>query len=131
MNLLFKELPTQTERPFLAVPESVIFTPDKNRTWAQTLGLSAMDGHTKGRDVIEQILQACYDAGALHVGVWMMSESNRRKRPQYETDGLKHMLKEKIVESWTREEPVNIYICGDLRTLMDQELEDLVAARHA
>ncbi len=132
MNL-FTDLPTMllSSSAFTVVPTSVCFTPDKNRTWALLKHLLATQGHDKGRDVAENMLQACYDAGVLHAIIWMMSESNRRKRPQEETDHLKGMLKQAILKSKEKNEPVNMYICGDLKALTDSELEDLVDERHS
>ncbi|MSR70673.1 hypothetical protein EXS62_01380 [Candidatus Kaiserbacteria bacterium] len=131
MNLLLPDLLSSVAPPaLLEVPKSLCLTPDKNRTWAAFFGLSAMDGHSKGREVAETVIQAAFDAGTDDVAVWMMSASNKGKRPTFEQDHLKNLLKEAIRSREEKKDEVGFYVCGPLHVFRDPELDDLVARAH-
>ncbi len=129
LDTLFKTLPHTLPQPELVVPNKICFTPDRNRTWAQAFGLTAMQGHDKGRDVAECIVKAFFDAGGQDAIIWVLSEANRGKRSQSEKEHIKKLLKEVMVSRRnTREEDQTaFYLCGNWNAFQDPELDDLAS----
>lgn len=113
----------------MVVPRSICFTPDKNRTWAQSLGLTAMDGHTKGMKVAESVVQAYFDAGGRDAILWALSESNNGKRSESERINIKNLLKDvmRSRQDKREEDRTAFYLCGDWHSFRDSELDDLAA----
>ncbi len=111
--------------------DSIAFTMDRNRTWAQSFGLEPLLGHTKGRDVAESIIDECFRLNIRYPIVWAMSESNTLKRSKTERDHLAKLLKEKLRQQEEKNEPYGFHLCGRWqKAINDPELEELVARAH-
>ena len=117
--------------PSIIRPTSIVFTPDKNRTWAQSFGLSPMAGHTKGRDVAKTIVQECFNLGIRDVVFWAMSESNVFKRSISEREYLVKLLKDDLRSRENENDKIGFRVCGDWKKIIaDPELEDLIERAH-
>lgn len=119
---------TQTELPQLVAnhgPNCIVFTPDKNRTWAQSMGLPKLDGHRHGGDTARTIIRECFALGVRDVVFWAMSQSNFGRRPKQERDQLVELLKEEMERQEKQGEEYGFYLCGDLKAFGDPELLDL------
>lgn len=65
---------------------------DGNRRFARELGLpSAVDGHRRGADKIEEVLRWCYRAGIHTVTIWIFSLDNF-SRDSAEVEGLLDLI---------------------------------------
>jgi undecaprenyl diphosphate synthase len=115
-----------------SVPQSIGFTPDKNRTWAESFGLNAMLGHSRGRDTARTIIEGCFSAGVRDVVFWAMSESNIHKRSSQERGHLVELLIAELKRQEEEpEEGTGFFLCGRWRKVVqNQELEDLVHRAH-
>jgi undecaprenyl diphosphate synthase len=119
------------DAPALAVPNSICFTPDKNRTWAQSFGLPALMGHSKGRDVADTVINDCFAMGIRDVVFWAMSESNIHKRSKDERAHLVKLLKEELRRHEKEDRRIGFRLCGKWqRVIADEELETLVKEAH-
>lgn len=115
----------------LVGPDSICFTPDKNRTWAQSFGLPSFMGHSKGRDIADTIINECFASGIRDVVFWAMSESNIHKRGSDERDHLVKLLKEELRRHEQENREIAFRLCGRWqRVVQDPELERLVAEAH-
>lgn len=116
----------------LTIPRSIGFTPDKNRTWAQSTGLAPLLGHSAGKDTARKIIDECFRLGVRDVLFWAMSESNVLKRSSDERKHLVRLLKAELRrQEKTAKEDEGFYLCGNWqKAANDTELEDLVARVH-
>jgi undecaprenyl diphosphate synthase len=112
-------------------PTCIVFTPDKNRTWAESFGLSPIEGHTRGSKNARTIIRRCFNLGIRDVVFWAMSESNIHRRSPTERDHLISLLKDELRRQDKRKERRGFYFCGKWKTRSnDPELEELVAKAH-
>lgn len=119
------------ERATALSPDSIVFTPDKNRTWAESFGLPALQGHSKGSETAREIIRACFDLGIRDVVFWAMSESNIYKRSPLEREHLVQLLKSELRRQEKEDEQYGFHLCGRWQKIVkDPELEDLVARAH-
>ncbi len=127
MNMMQMETNTSTR----VVPASIGFTPDKNRTWAESFGLAPLMGHSEGRNNARAIIEECFNVGVRDVVFWAMSQSNIHKRSSTERDHLVRLLKEELWDREDKKDRANFYLCGKWQKIVnDPELEDLVARAH-
>ena len=59
-----------------SVPQHIVLFPDGNRRWAKKQGVSAFDGHSKGREIFADFMTWCKDRGVLIVTVFGFSTEN-------------------------------------------------------
>ncbi len=112
-------------------PDSIVFTPDKNRTWAESFGLPALQGHSKGGEIARAIIRECFNLGIRDVVFWAMSESNIYKRSTHERAHLVHLLKDELLRQEKENEQYGFRLCGRWQKIVnDPELEALVARAH-
>lgn len=79
-----------------SVPRHVAIIPDGNRRWASEKGVSAIDGHTQGAEVIRTVMPHAADAGVEHVSIWGMSLDNFTKRSIPEVTGLLSLFRKEF-----------------------------------
>lgn len=88
---------------------------DGNRTWAQREGLPQLEGHRRGYNNVEHILNACLDRGIKYVSFWALSDDNIKKRSSLEVKYLFDLLTEgigKLVEQ-SNAKNVRLHFVGD------------------
>jgi tritrans,polycis-undecaprenyl-diphosphate synthase [geranylgeranyl-diphosphate specific] len=77
-----------------AVPRHVAIIMDGNRRFAREIGLgNVLDGHTKGRDKLEEVLEWCLDVGVRILTVYAFSTENIRRENE-EVQHLMHLFAE-------------------------------------
>jgi undecaprenyl diphosphate synthase len=74
------------------VPRHVGFIVDGNRRWARERGLPTMEGHRKGLQRVEEVVEACFGAGVEYVSFYVFSTENWG-RAEDEVDYLMKMVK--------------------------------------
>src|SRR5437879_1430885 len=77
-----------------AIPHHVAIIMDGNRRFAREIGLgNVLDGHVKGRDKLEEVLEWCLEVGVRILTVYAFSTENLR-RPSEEIQHLMHLFAE-------------------------------------
>lgn len=99
-------------------PRHIAIIPDGNRRWAGKRHEDADHGHTAGKDVVMNILQAAKEAGVKTLTVYTFSTENWT-RPQIEVDGLMELLKSGLLNNTRRmlANGVRFQTIGDLSRL--------------
>ena len=65
------------------VPQHIGFIVDGNRRWAKEHGLSVAEGHRKGYDNLEKIVNAAHERGVEYVSAYVFSTENwKRERAE-------------------------------------------------
>ncbi len=80
-----------------AVPQHIAIVMDGNGRWAQRRGLPRSEGHVKGSEVVEKIVEAAADLGVKRLTLYCLSNENW-KRPQIEIEALMALLKGYMIE---------------------------------
>jgi tritrans,polycis-undecaprenyl-diphosphate synthase [geranylgeranyl-diphosphate specific] len=88
------------------VPKHVAIIMDGNRRFAQEIGLTTPEGHSKGKDKLEEMMQWCLDLGIKILTVYAFSTENLNRDPD-EVEYLMSMFEE------------NFYKLGDDKRLHD------------
>jgi undecaprenyl diphosphate synthase len=78
-----------------SVPKYVAIITDGNGRWAQRRGLSPIEGHEAGADVVKERLRDAVDLGIEELTVFSFSTENW-SRPADEVDGLMRMFADRI-----------------------------------
>src|SRR2546428_10708176 len=77
-----------------APPHHVAIMRAGNRRFAREIGLgNVLDGHVKGRDKLEEVLEWCLEVGVRILTVYAFSTENLR-RPSEEIQHLMHLFAE-------------------------------------
>ncbi len=79
------------KQTLINVPRHIAIIMDGNGRWAQAQGLSRVDGHRKGGEVLKQIVRYAGEIGVEHLTVYAFSTENWR-RPQAEIRALFSLL---------------------------------------
>lgn len=97
---------------------------DGNGRWAQKRGLPRIEGHRRGAQKAEKIIEWCAEIGIKYVTLYTFSTENW-KRPEKEVKYLFSLLVEMLNEKFTRmmEQGVRIRFCGLIDQLPKQVLE--------
>ena len=88
------------------VPKHVAIIMDGNRRFAEEIGLTTTEGHAKGKDKLEEMMQWCLDLGIKILTVYAFSTENLNRDPD-EVEYLMSMFEE------------NFYKLGDDKRLHD------------
>jgi tritrans,polycis-undecaprenyl-diphosphate synthase [geranylgeranyl-diphosphate specific] len=88
------------------VPKHVAIIMDGNRRFAQEIGLTTTEGHAKGKDKLEEMMQWCLDLDIKILTVYAFSTENLNRDPD-EVEYLMSMFEE------------NFYKLGDDKRLHD------------
>jgi len=73
------------------VPQHLAIIMDGNRRFAARAGMAVADGHARGRDTLEELLDWCLDLGIRILTVYALSTENLN-RPKEELDGLMELF---------------------------------------
>ena len=97
------------------LPQHIAFIPDGNIRWAKKNKVSSAEGHRRGVEALEKVLDYCSELGVKIVSVYAFSSENW-KRPAHEKKALFHLIEEffttridKIIKKNSR-----IKIIGDI-----------------
>jgi len=104
----------------LAIPRHIAVIMDGNGRWARERGLPRTEGHRRGADSVEAIVEACGELGVEFLTLYAFSTENW-KRPKTEVAALMKMLerflKEKTPELMKKN--VRLQAIGRLHDLPD------------
>lgn len=97
---------------------------DGNGRWAQKRGLPRIEGHRRGAQKAEKIIEWCAEIGIKYVTLYTFSTENW-KRPEKEVKYLFSLLVEMLNKKFARmmEQGVRIRFCGLIDQLPKQVLE--------
>ncbi len=110
-----------------AVPHHVAIIMDGNRRFAKEIGLgNTLEGHTKGRDKLEEVLEWCLEVGVRILTVYAFSTENI-KRPSEEVQHLMHLFAENFRrvgdDARVHQHKIKIMVFGDRDLLPKEVLE--------
>lgn len=111
------------------VPGHVAIIMDGNRRFAKELGLgNELDGHAKGRDKLEEVLEWCLEVGVRVLTVYAFSTENLR-RPSKEVQHLMLLFAENFRkvgdDRRVHEHKIKVKVLGD-RSLLPPEVNDAI-----
>lgn len=111
------------------LPHHVAIIMDGNRRFAKEIGLgNTLEGHTKGRDKLEEVLEWCLEVGVRILTVYAFSTENLQ-RPSEEIQHLMHLFAENFRrvgdDSRVHQHKIKITVFGD-RELLPQEVVDAI-----
>ncbi|CAN5702673.1 isoprenyl transferase [soil metagenome] len=75
----------------LTIPRHIAVIMDGNGRWAKERGLPRTEGHRRGADSVQEIVESCGKLGVEYLTLFAFSTENW-KRPQSEVDSLMKML---------------------------------------
>ena len=107
-----------TEIDLHKVPQHIAIIMDGNGRWAKNRNLARLEGHKKGSEVAEDIVDAALDLGVKYLTLYAFSQENW-KRPGEEVVGLMDLLhyfliskKEKFIKNQVR-----LCVIGEIESL--------------
>ncbi len=111
------------------VPRHVAIIMDGNRRFAKEIGLgNTLEGHTKGRDKLEEVLEWCLEVGVRILTVYAFSTENIR-RPSEEIQHLMHLFAENFRrvgdDPRVHQHKIKITVFGD-RELLPREVVEAI-----
>ncbi len=112
------------------VPRHVAIIMDGNRRFARELGLgTAVAGHEKGKDKLEEVLQWCLDVGVRILTVYAFSTENL-SRPTEEVHELMRLFAESFRkvgdDDRVHRYRIKVQVFGE-RDLLPKEVQDAIA----
>lgn len=75
------------------IPKHIAIIMDGNRRWARMRELPEIEGHKKGSDTLEEIVEAAAKMGIKTVTVYALSTENIKERAKREVWGLFNLIK--------------------------------------
>ena len=109
------------------IPHHVAIIMDGNRRFAKEIGLgNTLEGHTKGRDKLEEVLEWCLEVGVRVLTVYAFSTENIN-RPSEEVQHLMHLFAENFRrvgdDARVHHNQIKITVFGDRAILPKEVLE--------
>ena len=77
----------------MEMPTHVAIVPDGNRRWAQLHGVSPLEGHQRGAEVMHRVSDYLADRGIKYLTVWGFSTDNWKRNPA-EVNDIFNLLKQ-------------------------------------
>lgn len=77
----------------LNIPKHIAVIPDGNRRWAKQHLLLPWEGHEKGSEILEPLLEVIVAKGIRYASFWGSSKDNLTKRPSQEVTCLLNIFK--------------------------------------
>ena len=120
----YEYLLTQEIKEF-RIPEHIAIIMDGNRRYARKLKMSTWQGHIKGANTTEQVLDWCYELGVKQLTVYAFSTENLNrsedeKQKLFELMGIK--LEELMDDDRTHKRGMRVRILGNV-DLLPEELK--------
>ncbi len=112
-----------------AIPHHVAIIMDGNRRFAREIGLgNVLDGHVKGRDKLEEVLEWCLEVGVRILTVFAFSTENLQ-RPSTEVQHLMHLFAENFRkvgdDERVHKHKIRIHVFGDRSLLPTEVIESI------
>jgi len=116
------------------IPHHIAVIMDGNRRYAGQLGKDRSFGHAMGGEVIEKVIEWCYEIGVKQLTLYAFSTENFR-RSEEEVDGLFNLINEKFLklysDSRTYEKETQVRVIGDrskLPSFLNESIEKIEKA---
>ena len=110
------------------IPRHVAVIMDGNRRFAAEMGLLTEEGHRKGRDKLEEMLQWCLDLGIKVLTVYAFSTENIRREPK-EIEFLMNLFVEnfKVMADDQRvhKNRIRVRVLGN-RSILPKEVQEAI-----
>jgi len=105
---------------------------DGNGRWARERGLSRAEGHRKGSETIETIVEAASEIGIQYLTLYAFSEENWN-RPQDEVEALMQLLRHYLAFKRSKmvKEGIRFMTIGDVNALSSELQEEIRATKEA
>jgi undecaprenyl diphosphate synthase len=113
--------------PKLAVlPQHVAIIMDGNGRWAIARGLSRTEGHKKGAEAAQRVVEAARDLGIPYITLFSFSSENWN-RPPAEIDDLMNLLRYYLTREMAemKKNGARLLVIGD-RTKLPQDIVDII-----
>jgi len=100
------------------MPRHIAIIMDGNGRWAQRQGLSRIQGHQRGLDAAQRVVEACEELGIRILTLYAFSKENWR-RPRKEVNALMRFLQNHVRKRQRelQERNIRVNIIGDLADL--------------
>ncbi len=110
-----------------AIPKHIAIIMDGNNRYGKANRLATGEGHIKGKDALDPIVEFCLNKGVEVLTVFAFSSENWQ-RPADEVALLMHLLEQSIHEQIPKMDnyQVRLRFIGD-RSQLDQDLQNLMA----
>jgi tritrans,polycis-undecaprenyl-diphosphate synthase [geranylgeranyl-diphosphate specific] len=110
------------------VPRHLAIIMDGNRRFAQAAGMEIKDGHAKGRDTLEELLDWCLDLNIHILTVYALSTENLA-RPKEELDALMDLfdraLRQIAVDERVHRHQIRVRVIGN-RSLLPARVQEAI-----
>ncbi len=110
------------------VPRHIAIIMDGNRRFAASQGIGVQDGHARGRDTLEQLLDWCLDLGIRVLTVYALSTENLA-RPREEIEGLMGLFEESLrkiaVDERVHRHQIRVRVLGN-RALLPEKVQEAI-----
>ncbi|MDD9918999.1 MAG: polyprenyl diphosphate synthase [Alphaproteobacteria bacterium] len=112
------------------LPQHIAFIMDGNGRWAQGRGLIRLEGHRRGANTVQTIIEACAELEIPYMTLWAFSTKNW-KRSESEVSGLFNLMREffrKKLEELNKQ-GVKIRFIGDRSPEggLPEDIRDIIA----
>lgn len=103
------------------IPQHIAIIMDGNRRWARKRGLPDIEGHKKGSEALENIVEAAQKLGVKEITVYALSTENIKERARREVLGLFNLMREGYQTRLRKmmKEGVKVTILGEVQGLPD------------
>ena len=110
------------------VPGHLAIIMDGNRRFAESRGLDVRDGHEKGKDTLEELLNWCLELGIRILTVYALSVENLQ-RPREEIEGLMDLfdqsLRQIAVDERVHRNRIRVRVIGN-RALLEPRVREAI-----
>ncbi|MFP4116979.1 MAG: polyprenyl diphosphate synthase [Candidatus Aenigmatarchaeota archaeon] len=114
----------------LPVPEHVAIIMDGNRRWAKQRSCSPWEGHKKGEEVVEEVLEKALGMNIKHTTFWTLSLDNVEKRSEEEVEYLMDLFVENFKrikeEERIHENEVKINVLGRWKQILPERVTEAI-----
>ncbi len=115
------------------VPRHLAIIMDGNRRFAQSVGIGVKDGHEKGRDTLEELLDWCLELEIHILTVYALSTENL-SRPKEELDALMDLfdraLRQIAVDERVHRHEIRVRVIGN-RALLPPSVQEAIGIAEA
>lgn len=105
-----------------AVPSHIGIITDGNRRYARERGISPNEGHVKGKEKLEEVLEWCMEIGTSAVTIYGFSTENFMRNPE-EVEFLLHLIDDSLnalmKDERVSKNRIRVKVIGELKLLPD------------
>lgn len=107
-------------------PKHIAIIMDGNGRWAKQHGLPRIEGHRKGVEIVDEIVETCHDLGVKYLTLYAFSDENW-SRPSDEIKSLMQLLSYFVKAKCEKmlRKGVRFTTIGDLSRLPKEVIEDI------